>query len=495
MNNNKINKDNLIEDTLTLLLKQSDNTKIDVIYKLVNSLSTISLQELSKKLDPLFHFDFLSKLPNELSIKILSYTDCKTISIVSNVSRKWHQLSLDNTLWKQLYTTKWKSLAFVKNKISQFYPYLSDIKKELELENDSFVFQFWEVLNLLENLRLKDYQNSFNKSFNNKKKTENENEIQKKYKEFENIPGLWRAIYYLHLKLDSNWNNKKYSIYNMVSHTDSIYCLQYNNERIISGSRDQTIKVWDLKTNECIKTLNGHTGSILSLQFDANYLVTGSSDSTIILWDIKSFEIVRRITGHQDSVLSVKFNKDYIVSSSKDHTIRIWDIKTGEFVRKLEGHKTVANAIQLKGDIIVSASGDRLIRAWSLSTGKLLKTFEGHTRGIACIFFDGNIIISGSSDCTLKVWDFHSNKLLFTLYGHTELVRTIQFDGKKIVSGSYDRTIKIWDFKSKQLLFSLDGHLSKIFCLQFSDSKIISCSSDKHIIKWDFSRDILNIFP
>ncbi|KAL6597149.1 WD40-repeat-containing domain protein [Neocallimastix sp. 'constans'] len=490
--NNKI--DNIIKSNLNKILTQSDNKKIEIIYEIASSLSKYSLQKLSKKLEPLFHFDILYKLPNEIAIKILSYTNCNCISSISRVSKYWYQLSNDNSLWKQFYSYRWGSLDFVERRLYQYYSYFHEAIIELELENRNNL-QFNEILCLLENIRIKEYTGKTKYNYNKNIKLKS---IQKKkcknYKDIETIVGIWKAIYYLHVKLDSNWNNKNYCICSMLGHTDSIYCLQYDNNKIISGSRDKTIKIWDLKTNECIKTLEGHNGSVLTLQFNEKYLVSGSSDNTIILWDIKTYKIIKRITDHEDSVLNVKLNENYIVSSSKDHSIRIWDIHTGNFIRKLEENNG-ANAIQLKDNIIVSASNDHAIRIWSLSTGKLLKTLIGHKHAISCIFFDGNIIISGSSDCTLKIWNLHTSELLYTLYGHTELVRTIQFNSKKIISGSYDRTIKIWDFNTRQLLFSLDGHLSKIFCLQFSDSKIISCSSDNRIIKWDFSRDILNLFP
>ncbi|OUM63678.1 hypothetical protein PIROE2DRAFT_9750 [Piromyces sp. E2] len=363
--NNNIEKEIILEECINKILAQSDNKKIDD----------------------------------------------KNLNNISKVCKNWYFLSQNNSIWRNLYEKKWGSVAFVEEKLCQYYFYLTEFQKELNLKKVNCNFQFLEILNLLENLRLKK-SNIYSKESVHEAKLRNNKEIIYNY---ESISGLWRAIYYLHIKLDFNWINKNYFIDNMISHTDSIYCLQYDDEKIISGSRDKTIKIWDIKTNECIKTLYGHTGSILSLQFDNNYLVTGSSDNTIIIWNIKNFEIIKRITKHNDSVLSVKFNKKYLVSSSKDHTICIWDIQTGNFIKNLSENTAVANAIQIK---------------------KILLTIQ----------FDGEKIVSGSYDRTIKVWDFKTRQLLFSLNGHISKIFCLQFTDSKIISCSDDKHIIKWDF-------------------------------------------------
>ena len=85
-----------------------------------------------------------------------------------------------------------------------------------------------------------------------------------------------------------------------------------------------TVKVWDTKSGECRKTLNGHFGSVLCLQFDKDRLLTGSSDSSIIAWSLSSGDQYFRLAAHTDSVLNLRFDNRRIVSCSKDKTIRVW---------------------------------------------------------------------------------------------------------------------------------------------------------------------------
>ncbi|CAG8541512.1 1493_t:CDS:2 [Paraglomus occultum] len=305
----------------------------------------------------------------------------------------------------------------------------------------------------------------------------------------------WKYLYHQRSRLDSKWRQGKYETRELPGHSESIYCIQFDEHKIISGSRDDTIKVWDIKTGYCVRTYRGHKASVLCLQYDDKIIVSGSSDATIIIWDLATGEILRTLEGHTESVLNLRFNDTHIVSCSKDRTVRIWRRDSLKRPRVLEGHRAAVNAIQFQDDYVVSASGDRTIKLWSLSTGECIRTFDGHSRGIACIQFDGRIIVSGSSDRTIKVFDVQTGLCIRTLIGHEDLVRTLQFEGNRIVSGSYDETVKVWDLQSGELVANLAHvHNSRVFKLQFNATKIVSCSQDQKIVVWDFARGIDTTF-
>ncbi|KAI8926825.1 WD40-repeat-containing domain protein [Entophlyctis helioformis] len=237
----------------------------------------------------------------------------------------------------------------------------------------------------------------------------------------------WKNIFYQRLVLETNFYKGAFVSRDIQGHEEAVYCLQFDEDKIISGSRDHNIKVWDMKTGACRKTVGGHVGSVLCLQYNSQYLVTGSSDSTLIIWDVATFERIRTLTGHLESVLNFRFDNQVVVSCSKDKMIKIWSTQTGQMLRTLRGHRAAINAVQYENGLIVSASGDRTIKVWSKETGALIRTLTGHLRGIACVQFDGNIIVSGSSDKSIRVWDVHTGQMLKVLTGHTDLVRTLQF--------------------------------------------------------------------
>ncbi len=82
---------------------------------------------------------------------------------------------------------------------------------------------------------------------------------------------------------------KANNIKTLSGHTDCItsLCYSFNDKKILSGSSDKTIKIWDEQTESNIKTFYGHNDSISSLyySFDDKKIVSGSSDKTIKIWD------------------------------------------------------------------------------------------------------------------------------------------------------------------------------------------------------------------
>ncbi|KAI8891756.1 WD40-repeat-containing domain protein [Globomyces pollinis-pini] len=297
----------------------------------------------------------------------------------------------------------------------------------------------------------------------------------------------WKYIYFQRYKLEFNWRYGVYSVIDLISHDEAIYCVQFDDSKIISGSRDNTIKYWDLETGKCQRTFQGHLGSVLCLQYDSSVLVTGSSDSTIIVWDLFTGTLNRKLIGHTDSVLQLQFDKDILVSCSRDKTVKIWSISTGNLLKTLRGHQAAVNAVRFANGMIVSGSGDRTLKVWNFKTGDLIRNIEGHSRGIVCLAFDGTTVYSGSSDTTIKVWNVFSGTLIHTLTAHTELIRTIQFNSRYIISGSYDNSIIIWDIDTGEVLHKLTRHESRVLNLQFNDTKIVSCSQDHHLLIWDFT--------
>ncbi|OLY83828.1 F-box/WD repeat-containing protein 11 [Smittium mucronatum] len=286
----------------------------------------------------------------------------------------------------------------------------------------------------------------------------------------------WALVYKSFYNLEKNWREGNASMCTLYGHSDSIYCLQFDKHKFITGSRDKSIKVWDMRSLMCIKTLTGHNASVLCLKYDDEIMVTGSSDSSVIVWSMKTYNIITILRSHLAGVLDVTFSADYIISCSKDATIKVWGRKSDfPLLYTISGHAGPVNAISLHGNFLASASGDTLIKLWCLKTGAEKMVFKGHSRGLACVQFDGKTIISGSNDKSIKVWDAVTGECRFTLLGHTDLVRTLFFPGgNKAISGSYDQTVKVWDIQNGELLLDITKvHSSWVFDVQFDKSKII----------------------
>ena len=265
---------------------------------------------------------------------------------------------------------------------------------------------------------------------------------------------------------------------------------------LASGSYDTTIKLWDARSGEILRTLEGHTSGVLSVAFvpDGNTLASSSLDTTIKLWDAHGGEVLRTLEGHTNEVRSVVFAPDgkRLASGSGDKTIKLWDARSGALLRTLEGHTSAVRSVAFApdGSTLASVSWDNAIKLWDARSGETLRTLESHTGSVRSVAFapDGQTLASGSWDNTIKLWDVSSGELLRTLEGHTDSVVSVAFapDGKTLTSGSWDNTIKLWDARSGELLHTLEGHRADVISVAFTPDgqALASSSGDKTVKLW-----------
>ena len=233
---------------------------------------------------------------------------------------------------------------------------------------------------------------------------------------------------------------------------------------IVSGSRDEIIKIWDLASGACLRTLKGHSDFVESVVVspDGVHIVSGSYDGTIKVWDLASGACVRTLEGHSYWVLTVAVSPDgaHIVSGSYDETIKVWNLASGVCVRTL-GHNRPIESVALSPDsrhIVSGSMGSSplehgqcaaTVKVWDLASGACLRTLAGHSSRVnsVAVSSDGVHIVSGSHDTKIKVWNLSSGACVRTFEGHSEWVLSVAIssDRRSIVSACMDGSIKIWD--------------------------------------------------
>ena len=135
----------------------------------------------------------------------------------------------------------------------------------------------------------------------------------------------------------------------------------------------------------CLRTFEGHTSSVASvfLSADGRYALSGSWDNTLRLWEVCSGHCLRTFEGHTHVVTSVFLSADgrYALSGSRDNTLKLWEVSSGHCLRTFEGHTHWVTSVFLSADgrYALSGSWDKTIKLWEVSSGHCLRTFEGHT--------------------------------------------------------------------------------------------------------------------
>jgi F-box and WD-40 domain protein MET30 len=94
---------------------------------------------------------------------------------------------------------------------------------------------------------------------------------------------------------------------------------------LLSGSLDNTIKVWDVETGKPLKTLFGHIEGVWAVDGDRLRVISGSHDRTIKIWERETGRCQTTLVGHRGAVTCLSLADDKIVSGGDDGDLRIWD--------------------------------------------------------------------------------------------------------------------------------------------------------------------------
>ncbi|CCK69920.1 ubiquitin-binding SDF ubiquitin ligase complex subunit MET30 KNAG_0D01690 [Huiozyma naganishii CBS 8797] len=443
----------------------NDRLRTLILDGLLNSCCFPQLSYVSSELKDMIKIDFISILPQELSLKILSYLDCQSLCQATKVCRRWKVLADDDRVWYHM----------CQQHIDRKCPNCGWGLPLLHMKNRAKAI-----------------------------KGKQQKQVEEDSQEAEKQMNPWKIIYRDRFKVELNWRKGKCMVKEFKGHMDGILSMKFNFRFLFTGSYDGTVAIWDLFTGKLIRRLNGHQDGVKTLFFDGQKLITGSLDKTIRVWNYMTGECISTYRGHTNSVMSVDSFKKIIVSGSADKTVKVWHVES-RTCYTLRGHSEWVNCVKLhpKSFCCFSCSDDTTIRMWDIRTNTCLKVFTGHVGQVQKVIpltildienlvmdsnsaddetvtgvdesvneetpplvvgsqLDGTIpypthLLSCSLDNTIKLWEVKSGKCIRTQFGHVEGVWDIAADNFRIVSGSHDGSIKIWDLQSGRCMHTFHG--------------------------------------
>lgn len=258
-------------------------------------------------------------------------------------------------------------------------------------------------------------------------------------------------------------------------------------DRLVVGFSDGTIEVVDGRTLLPIQTFRAHAGTVTSVAFspDGTRILSGSSDNTVRVWDsITGEPIGSALVGHHGLVTSVAFDATAtrIISGGTDGSVRVWDTRTALPIPAQQGTEVRAVAFSADGRAIASGGADGTVKLWSESTaaqegvlGEAARDYERAINGLA-YSPDGDRIVTGASDGALQLWNLGSleNPIVITRRDTTGSTRkrisNVAFspDGSRIATGDSEGALRLWDGHTLEPIGEVHTDGNPVWSIAFS---------------------------
>eukprot|EP00468_Gymnochlora_sp_CCMP2014_P009543 CAMPEP_0167755954 /NCGR_PEP_ID=MMETSP0110_2-20121227/9105_1 /TAXON_ID=629695 /ORGANISM="Gymnochlora sp., Strain CCMP2014" /LENGTH=333 /DNA_ID=CAMNT_0007641987 /DNA_START=28 /DNA_END=1026 /DNA_ORIENTATION=- len=247
---------------------------------------------------------------------------------------------------------------------------------------------------------------------------------------------------------------------------------------LLSASRDKSLIVWKMEEGQdekdasrrivgkMLRRLKGHNHFVqdVAISSDGQFALSGSWDNTLRLWDLTSGDTRLRFVGHTKDVLSVAFSADnrHIVSGSRDKTINLWNtLGHLKYTLTKNGHESWVSCVRFSPDpekpLIVSAGWDKVVKVWSIENWGLEKNLIGHTAYVNAVTVspDGSLCASGGKDGTAMLWDLTDGKHLSSL-DSGDIIHSLCFSPNRYwLCAATASAVKIWCLEQKKVIETL----------------------------------------
>lgn len=241
----------------------------------------------------------------------------------------------------------------------------------------------------------------------------------------------------------------------------SPFCLDYNEEVVISGWQDGKIRMFRNENGKQIWQIdNAHKNGTISLTLSSNlkFLASGGNEGEVRVWEMKSREMISHLKEHTNKVTKVQLISEdlFLLSSSRDRALLCWDLQKE---KRVSAHYQRMGGINYfdvvpERNLVLTTGQDRKVTYWDLREANPIRSIDTNKnpkKGDECfgltVSHDQKIFSTGGSEMIVKLWDIGSGSIIGEGTGHSGCIRSLSFsaDDKQVVSGGDDGNILLWN--------------------------------------------------
>jgi len=252
---------------------------------------------------------------------------------------------------------------------------------------------------------------------------------------------------------------------------------------LISCSKDKTVRVWNLETEEVIFHLLGHTGEVTSVDVVDELVYSADTNDEIFVWSLKTGALIYQYnacggakTG-RIKVLICDGNTMLLPTRAESTDLPLYEVH-----RPWGQQCSWPSVLKMIDGTLVTAS-DGFIKLWDAEAGKPLYSLQAS--GVWDVAIDNLSIAAALSDGTVQLYDRQSLKKDIVLTGHRGLVRCIAMDDEIILTGSKDKTARVWLRSTGACVAVLEGHESMVTSVSIVNGELFTVSERNECRIWN----------
>ncbi|CAB4432173.1 unnamed protein product [Rhizophagus irregularis] len=249
-------------------------------------------------------FDIIGALPPELAVKIFAFLNGKELCTCREVCKTWMNITNESTIWR----LKCLELLYVNKGITA-----------------------------AQNL---------------------------------NIPKEgWKKLYQKQYRREINWNNGQVQTIKFLrDHTERVTDAKLKENILVTGSADRTVRIWNIETGECIRTLCGNSFSCVDFLIEEKIVAASTFFRASFIWNMETGDLIRELKGHVSAVRCISLSRSYVASCAFDGSLIVWNWKTGEKITTILAEAT---AIRIFNNTVLSHSNSS-IKAFDILNGNCI---------------------------------------------------------------------------------------------------------------------------
>eukprot|EP00703_Trepomonas_sp_PC1_P000896 JAP95710.1 WD domain, G-beta repeat-containing protein [Trepomonas sp. PC1] len=240
-----------------------------------------------------------------------------------------------------------------------------------------------------------------------------------------------------------------------IGHTAAVTSTCFGQSVLVTGSADQTVRVWtpNVRGDSIFKKAHSKPIRSVDISRDQRHILTASDDKSIKLFDI-DLNFKCNFNGHMNWVRCAKFSADQrlVASVADDNTLRMFDVRTQNQIMCIgqdQGLTTQLRKLQFSEDgTFVAVCGLQDVQLWDVRSSQLLQHYSCTSGQVNDVCFGGGdkYMIAGT-DQGLKILDVKRGRSLYTIKGHEGPVTSVAYspDGSVIASGGQDGRVLLFE--------------------------------------------------